>query len=192
MFCGIVMFTRQPRPSWGYQTSLRLTRSAFLSYNSKKVRAEGELEHSGRLLWTLGPGKNRSGVKTWWKILEPQGAWLEEEGNWAGGDNDLQQRAEAGSRQPVSPGSFPLGPVPPRSLLMLVAHLPLHREQMSVFSLPTPPALLYPLPYPLHSAQSWKLIKCQPHRIQGWWALSLPHPRCQLGADEMYKGWSVT
>ena len=40
--------------------------------------------------------------------MEPQWTWLEEEGNWAGGNNDLQQRDEPMSSQPVSPGSFSL------------------------------------------------------------------------------------
>lgn len=51
---------------------------------------------------------------------------LEEDGNWAAGNSDLQQRDEPGSRQPVSPGSLPLGLIPPQFLLMLVSHLPLH------------------------------------------------------------------
>ena len=46
-----------------------------------------------------------------------------------------QGRDEPGSRPPMSPGSFPLGLIPPQFLLMLVSHFPLHQEQMSIFSL---------------------------------------------------------
>lgn len=80
---------------------------------SGKTRAAGELELSGSLLCTLGPRENRSGVKTWGNTWQPE-SLLEEDGNWAAGNSDLQQRDEPGSRQPVSPGSLPLGLIPPQ------------------------------------------------------------------------------
>ena len=72
-------------------------------------------------------------------------------GSWAGGNKNLQLRDKPVSRQPVSPGPFPGGLVPPQALLMLVPHLSLHQDQMSVSSEP-PSSAPSPLPYSATSA----------------------------------------